>query len=104
MHLLLEVVGFATLVEGLPLQHKSYSAPSHTHAGKIFLSALLNLSCSCLAPADKHEPDHKPQFHKGLVLKHNVNQRYATNAISATLFKHAPLLVPAVIRFVLDLL
>lgn len=37
--------------------------------------------------ADKHEPDHKPQFHKGLVLKHNVNQRYATNAITATLFR-----------------
>ena len=36
---------------------------------------------------EKHEPDHKPQFHKGLVIKHNVNQRYATNAITATLFR-----------------
>lgn len=37
---------------------------------------------------EKHDPDHKPQFHKGLVIKHNVNQRYATNAISATLFRY----------------
>ena len=37
--------------------------------------------------ADKHDPQHQPQFHCGLVLKHNVNQRYATNAVTATLFK-----------------
>ena len=39
---------------------------------------------------EKHDPDHKPQFHRGLVIKHNVNQRYATNAISATLFRRVP--------------
>ena len=38
--------------------------------------------------ADKHEPDHKPQLHKGLVLKHNVNQRYATDSVTATLFRY----------------
>lgn len=37
--------------------------------------------------ADKHDPDHQPKFHEGLVLKHNANQRYATNAISATLLR-----------------
>ena len=44
--------------------------------------------------AEKHEPDHKPQFHKGLVLKHNVNQRYATNSVSAALFRSAAKLLP----------
>ncbi|MEW5302062.1 MAG: hypothetical protein WDW36_004872 [Sanguina aurantia] len=37
--------------------------------------------------SDKHDPDHQPKFHGGLVLKHNGNQRYATNATSATLFR-----------------
>ena len=36
---------------------------------------------------EKHDPDHKPQMHKGLVIKHNVNQRYATNRVTATLFR-----------------
>lgn len=38
---------------------------------------------------EKHDPDHKPQIHKGLVIKHNVNQRYATNRVTATLFRSA---------------
>lgn len=37
--------------------------------------------------ADKHEPQHGPKFHKGVVIKHNANQRYATNSITATLFR-----------------
>ncbi|UPQ99044.1 aminopeptidase I zinc metalloprotease [Chloropicon primus] len=37
--------------------------------------------------ADKHESQHGPQFHKGVVIKHNANQRYATNSITATLFR-----------------
>ena len=40
--------------------------------------------------ADRHEPGHKPAFGSGLVLKHNANQRYATNAVSATLFRRGP--------------
>lgn len=37
--------------------------------------------------ADKHEPEHQPQLHKGLVIKYNGNQRYATNLISSFLFR-----------------
>lgn len=40
---------------------------------------------------DKHDALHAPVFQGGLVLKHNSNQRYATNAISAALFRSVPL-------------
>ena len=36
---------------------------------------------------DKHEGSHAPKLHSGLVVKHNANQRYATNAVTATLFR-----------------
>lgn len=35
----------------------------------------------------KHDPDHAPKINGGLVIKHNANQRYATNAVSATLLR-----------------
>ena len=37
--------------------------------------------------ADKHEANHAPKIHAGLVVKQNANQRYATNAVTATLFR-----------------
>lgn len=36
---------------------------------------------------DKHEENHQPKMHSGLVIKHNANQRYATNAITSFIFR-----------------
>ena len=36
---------------------------------------------------DKHEEHHRPEMHKGLVIKHNANQRYATSGVTTFLFK-----------------
>ena len=31
--------------------------------------------------------NHQPKLHGGLVIKHNANQRYATNAVTAFIFR-----------------
>ncbi|GMN64622.1 hypothetical protein TIFTF001_033677 [Ficus carica] len=36
---------------------------------------------------DKHEEHHRPVMQKGLVIKHNANQRYATSGVTSFLFK-----------------
>jgi aspartyl aminopeptidase len=35
--------------------------------------------------SEKHEPNHRPSFHGGVVLKRNANQRYATSSPGAVL-------------------
>jgi len=37
--------------------------------------------------AEKHEENHKPAFHGGMVVKFNANQRYATTAITTAMFR-----------------
>lgn len=39
--------------------------------------------------AAKHDSTMAPKINKGLVIKHNANQRYATNAVSASVFRRA---------------
>jgi len=36
---------------------------------------------------EKHEDNHQPAMHKGPVIKHNANQRYATTSVTAFLLK-----------------
>ncbi|XP_013418902.1 aspartyl aminopeptidase-like [Lingula anatina] len=47
--------------------------------------------------SEKHEDQHRPGLHKGIVVKHNANQRYATTAVTAAILRevatrsHVPL-------------
>uniref|UniRef100_A0A7S1XZN9 aspartyl aminopeptidase n=1 Tax=Phaeomonas parva TaxID=124430 RepID=A0A7S1XZN9_9STRA len=36
---------------------------------------------------ERHDPNLNPSIHSGVVIKHNANQRYATSAVTATLFR-----------------
>ena len=38
--------------------------------------------------ADRHDSNHGPRLNEGPVIKMNANQRYATNSISAAMFRH----------------
>jgi aspartyl aminopeptidase len=37
--------------------------------------------------SEKHDEQHRPAFHKGIVIKFNANQRYATTAITSTMLR-----------------
>ncbi|XP_059645207.1 probable aspartyl aminopeptidase [Cornus florida] len=36
---------------------------------------------------DKHDENHQPKLHGGLVIKHSASQRYATNAVTSFIFR-----------------
>ncbi|GMH01164.1 hypothetical protein Nepgr_003003 [Nepenthes gracilis] len=40
---------------------------------------------------DKHDENHQPKLHGGLVIKHNASQRYATNAVTSFIFREIAL-------------
>lgn len=42
--------------------------------------------------SEKHEGQHRPSLHGGPVIKFNCNQRYATNAVTASILREAALL------------
>ena len=53
--------------------------------------------------SERHEDHHQPKLHEGLVIKHNASQRYATNAVTAFLFKEVAKAkaIPTQVRFYL---
>nr|ATG71275.1 Zn-dependent exopeptidases superfamily protein [Hesperocyparis bakeri] len=66
------------------------------HGSKVSLEKVIQRSflvsadmAHCLHPnyMDKHEDNHQPRMHNGLVIKNNANQRYATNAVTSVIFR-----------------
>eukprot|EP00746_Dinoflagellata_sp_MGD_P066125 gnl/MRDRNA2_/MRDRNA2_27444_c1_seq1.p1 gnl/MRDRNA2_/MRDRNA2_27444_c1~~gnl/MRDRNA2_/MRDRNA2_27444_c1_seq1.p1 ORF type:complete len:488 (-),score=76.41 gnl/MRDRNA2_/MRDRNA2_27444_c1_seq1:60-1523(-) len=50
------------------------------------------VSCDCAHAvhpnyAAKHQSEHKPEMQKGMVIKTNANQRYATSALTSSIFR-----------------
>ena len=55
--------------------------------------------------SEYHEENHRPALNGGVVLKYNGNQRYATNSVTASIFKDACKIaaVPVQVRSALNL-
>jgi aspartyl aminopeptidase len=101
-----------TLQMGLFFDHEEIGSHSKEGAASVFLNEMLTRICHCLHSdteetlllknqslcisidmahalnpnyVKKHEPHHKPLLGKGIVLKFNADQKYASNALSASM-------------------
>jgi len=67
-----------------------YATMKRLHGAEMFDAAVqrsILISCDmahAVHPnySNRHEPQHKPLMHRGLVIKYNVNQKYATTMVS----------------------
>eukprot|EP00913_Durusdinium_trenchii_P017240 g16210.t1 len=80
----------ATLPSWLERTMNALDVASATQPELLTRSFLISADCAHgLHPnyAAKHQAEHRPSFHKGIVIKTNANQRYATTPLTAALFR-----------------
>ncbi|KAL8154188.1 hypothetical protein V2J09_011948 [Rumex salicifolius] len=83
--------GSPVMLDALSRITNFFSADSKTILEKVIQKSFLVSAdmAHALHPnyMDKHEENHQPKMHSGLVIKHNANQRYATNAVTSFIFR-----------------